>query len=82
MPQRPAWVVVGGGAVVHLGLLRTDAQAEQNEQHGESRVKTGAATSEELQRCMSPFSQRGPSGRGGGSQWWEGATHSAKIRRL
>lgn len=53
------------GAVVHSGLLRVDAQAEKNERHGESRVKTGAATSEESQRCMSLFSRRGPRGRGG-----------------
>lgn len=33
------------GAVVHPGPLRVDAQAEKNERHGESRVKTGAATS-------------------------------------
>lgn len=42
-----------------------DAQAEKNEWHGENRVKTGAATSEESQRYMSPFCPRGPSGWGG-----------------
>lgn len=79
------------GGVAHPGLLRVDAQAEKNERHGESRVKTGAATSEESRRRMSPssaFSRRGPSGGGGGGavgdpeQHQTNAKHSAKIRRF
>lgn len=67
MDASTAGLDVGRG-VAHPGLLRVDAQAEKNERHGESRVKTGAATSEESRRRMSPSSassQRGPSG-----GWW------------
>lgn len=67
MDASTAGLDVGRG-VAHPGFLRVDAQAEKNERHGESRVKTGAATSEESRRRMSPssaFSRRGPSGGGG-----------------
>lgn len=55
MDASTAGLDVGRGEA-HPELLRVDAQAEKNERHGKSRVKTGAATSEESHRRMSPSS--------------------------
>lgn len=76
MDASTASLDVGRGEA-HPELLRVDAQAEKNERHGKSRVKTGAATSEESRRRMSPssaFSRRGPSG-----GWWFGGGWEATL---
>lgn len=71
MPQQPAWVVLG--VVVHPGLLHVDAQAEKNERHGESRVKTEAATSKDCVTVYVTVQPERTQCEGKGSQWWEGA---------